>query len=137
MKGIFYLFVISLLISCTKSEDTNTENQNLVKFIGSWSLSEILVSDGGTENWVTPPENMNHTISFNENGNYVFPSNDTNCQNGTYVSTDTTININPNSDLCDDGILNYLLRDNTTLEIVENGTCVEACARRYIKIVGE
>ncbi|WOI23408.1 lipocalin family protein [Nonlabens ulvanivorans] len=129
---LFTLIGIILLISCDSSDDPG--NVLTSDIVGTWQLTANL-SDPGDGSGSFQSVSSNKTITFNADG--TFTSNGDVCDmsittstntNGTYNTTDKTINANCGTTNLP---ISYTI-DNLTMDI--SYFCIEACQSRYRKI---
>ncbi len=133
MKQILFTLIgIILLISCDSSDDAG--NVLTSDIIGTWQLTANL-SDPGDGSGSFQSVSSNKTITFNADGTST--SNGDVCDmsittstntNGTYNTTDKTINANCGTTNLP---ISYTI-DNLTMDI--SYFCIEACQSRYRKI---
>lgn len=133
MKQILFTLIgIILLISCDSSDDAG--NVLTSDIVGIWQLTANL-SDPGDGSGSFQSVSSNKTITFNADG--TFTSNGDVCDmsittstntNGTYYTTDKTINANCGTTNLP---ISYTI-DNLTMDI--SYFCIEACQSRYRKI---
>ncbi|WP_052408566.1 lipocalin family protein [Nonlabens sp. Asnod3-H03] len=133
MKQILFTLIgIILLISCDSSDDAG--NVLTSDIVGTWQLTANL-SDPGDGSGSFQSVSSNKTITFNADG--TFTSNGDVCDmsittstntNGTYNTTDKTINANCGTTNLP---ISYTI-DNLTMDI--SYFCIEACQSRYRKI---
>ncbi|WP_397299105.1 lipocalin family protein [Nonlabens ulvanivorans] len=129
---LFTLIGIILLISCDSSDDPG--NVLTSDIVGTWQLVANL-ADPGDGSGTFQSVSSNKTITFNADG--TFTSNGDVCDmsittstntNGTYNTTDKTINANCGTTNLP---ISYTI-DNLTMDI--SYFCIEACQSRYRKI---
>nr|WP_042288176.1 lipocalin family protein [Nonlabens ulvanivorans] len=120
------------MISCDSSDDAG--NVLTSDIVGTWQLTANL-SDPGDGSGSFQSVSSNKTITFNADG--TFTSNGDVCDmsittstnnNGTYNTTDKTINANCGTTNLP---ISYTI-DNLTMDI--SYFCIEACQSRYRKI---
>lgn len=125
-------------LSCTKSDDKKKQETPLV---GTWQLIEIYeaYSENPNGNWYSVEDG--HFYTFNEDG--TMSSNRFNCSNGVYE-----IEMNENIEQrrifisfdCENSLHQGILRmpfiDNFLI-LIDEISCDEGCAEKYIKLSNE
>ncbi|GGD90109.1 hypothetical protein [Planktosalinus lacus] len=139
MKSIFLtLTVLCLFLSCTDSDDREKQETPLV---GTWQMIEAYEPYGENPdgNWY-PVEN-GHFYTFNEDG--TMSSNRFNCSNGVY-EIETYENIEHRRIIfsfnCENGqqVANFRMPFiETYLFLIDEISCDEGCAEKYVKITNE
>lgn len=68
MLTVLMVAILSVgVISCSKDDDNNSFNYSMETLYGTWKISKMKMSEGGSyTNWVLTPT----TATFNSNGTY-------------------------------------------------------------------
>ena len=137
---VLILSILFSTVSCNKNnnnEDRTTDNS---KIIGEWQLVEVYESDGGSINQWNAVDNGYNYIFVSDG---VFTSSRfTECTNGTYSVSDTTItlgysciNFNTGIESPEGTFIENFSFDNDNLILVPSYlNCAEGCGWKFSKV---
>jgi len=141
MKSLVLLFSIVLSFSSCSQND---ERENLYdSIIGTWKLTEVLSSDGGSNPQWVKIEN-GYTYTFNKDSSFISNRFDE-CQSGNFSISSDHLILNYDCENFTTGIEspagtfkeNYInINDEIILKPTYLG-CFEGCGNKFIKIQSE